>query len=447
MNINNNNTNTNTNNKNNNADTPAARNDLSVIGRVVVIVPEFRQWSGTRAMKEQDFHVGTNGQLPPKEVTRSLGLKAIIDTKALNVFDRLRHRADAILESCGVRYLSGFAIPESRADDVIRQLDAVVADYENEKASFLNRYDALIEEWAKAHPEFEREILDSKLDKNSVAERISAGYEPFRLQPINDEKAGALAQSISGLSNELIASVAQDARTFFKESFLNRNRANRKTVNAVIRIRERLSGLSFLNSSIQPIITMIDQVVSAMPSEGYFSGEAFWKLAALIQTLGDEKLLSDIIRGKQTVDGLSAEGSSPVFQPADAEAESEAEADAASAKVCRKPFSPAETADTSGFSAAESAVNTEDAPTLFADLSEPPAAESAPGAKLSDIDRFFEDGDEDASPRAAALPARSEAVSSPEASSEASADMTPPALFAASAAVMSAVDIGEGFYF
>ena len=85
--------------------------DPSLIGRIVVIVPAFRQWSGTRAMKEQDYQVGQGGQLPPKEVTRSLGLKAIIDTKTLSVFDRLKHRAEAILESCGVRYLSGWAIP------------------------------------------------------------------------------------------------------------------------------------------------------------------------------------------------------------------------------------------------------------------------------------------------------------------------------------------------
>ena len=171
--------------------------DPSLIGRIVVIVPAFRQWSGTRAMKEQDYRVGQAGQLPPKEVSRSLGLKAIIYTKTLSVCDRLKHRAEAILESCGVRYLSGWAIPESQADEVIRLLDDVVAEYENEKSSFLSRYDSLVDEWAKAHPAFEREILDSKLDVNSVAEKISAGYEPFRLQPVCDAKAASLADSVA----------------------------------------------------------------------------------------------------------------------------------------------------------------------------------------------------------------------------------------------------------
>ena len=39
--------------------------DPSLIGRIVVIVPAFRQWSGTRAMREQDYQVGQGGQLPP----------------------------------------------------------------------------------------------------------------------------------------------------------------------------------------------------------------------------------------------------------------------------------------------------------------------------------------------------------------------------------------------
>ena len=270
-------------------------NEMALIGKIVVIVPRFTQWTGTRAMHEGDFAIGTGGQLPPKEVTKSLGLKAIIDTQHLRVFDRIKHKAEAVLEGCGVRYLSGWAVPEDKADQVFKSLDALVEQYSMEKAGFLSRYDSLVKEWADQNPSFAKEIMEGKLDVNAVSERISAGYESFRLQPVSAEKAVALAKSIGGLASELIASVTRSARIFFKESFLGKTRASRKTVNAVLKIRQKLQGLAFLSSSILPVIAFIDKVVNEMPSEGYFSGEPFWKLAALVKTLGDATLLEEIM--------------------------------------------------------------------------------------------------------------------------------------------------------
>lgn len=271
------------------------RSSRSIVDRIVVIVPRFTQWTGTRAMHEGDFAIGTGGQLPPKEVAKSLGLKAIIDTQHLRVFDRIKHKAEAVLDACGVRYLSGWAIPEDKADEVFKALDELVESYSRERAGFLNRYDALVKQWADQNPGFAKEIMDGKLDVNAVSERISAGYESFRLQPVSAKKAAALAQSIGGLADELIASVTRTAKIFFKESFLGKTRANRKTVNAVLKIRQKLQGLAFLSSSILPVIAFIDKVVDEMPSEGYFSGEPFWKLAALVKTLADAALLEEIM--------------------------------------------------------------------------------------------------------------------------------------------------------
>ena len=149
-------------------------NDMALIGKIVVVVPRFTQWTGTRAMHEGDYTIGTGGQLPPKEVTKSLGLKAIIDTQELRVFDRIKHKAEVLLEGCGVKYLSGWAIPEDKANEVFKSLDALVEQYSMEKADFLSRYDALVKDWADKNPSFSKEIMEGKLDVNAVSERINA---------------------------------------------------------------------------------------------------------------------------------------------------------------------------------------------------------------------------------------------------------------------------------
>lgn len=280
-------------------------NEVNLLQKIVVIVPEFQQWTGTRAMREIDFALGTHGRLPPKEVAKSLGLKAIIDPETLRVFDRLKHQAESLLESRGVKYLSGWAVPTDKAEEVFQALDELVRRYNDEKNSFLNRYDVLVEDWANAHPDFSESIRGAKLSRDSVSRRIKASYESFKVQPVNDEQEQALVKRVSGLGDELIGSVAQLARIFFKESFLGKERANKKTISAVKRIRERLSGLSFLNSKINPLIRIIDNVLLTMPKEGYFGGQDFWRLATLIKTLGDEDLIHDIIEGKVSVEGLT----------------------------------------------------------------------------------------------------------------------------------------------
>ncbi len=284
---------------------------VAVLDKVVVVVPDFRQWTGTRAMHEGDFVIGANGKLPPKEVTKSLGLKAVIDPLTLRVFGRIKHQADAVLEGCGVRFLSGWAVPEGKASEVFAELDGIVARYNDEKTAFLANYDANVSDWAARNPGFSREILEGKVDIAAVAERISAGYEAFRLQPVTASGAQALANRVGGLGGELIADIAQIARNFFKESFLGKSRANRKTVNAVLKLRERLNGLSFLSNAIQPLVDMIDRVVAQVPPEGYFEGEAYWKLATLVKTLGDESLLEEIIRKQVSVEGLQQAEDSP----------------------------------------------------------------------------------------------------------------------------------------
>lgn len=278
-----------------------SKEKISVVDRIVVVVPEFRQWTGTRAMHEGDFVVGANGKMPPKEVTKSLGLKAIIDSAHLRKFDRIKHRAEALLSGCGVQYLSGWAIPEEKSSDVLKEMDKIVLLFEDAKADFLKNYDTYVEEWSRQNPSFAREILDGKLDRNALAMRFSAGYEAFRPQPISDEKSEALEKSVGGLASDLIEDVSQCARTFFRESFLGKSRANRKTVNALIRIRDRLNGLSFLSRSILPLVQIIDEVVAQMPQEGYFDGDAFWKLSSVVQTLADKTLLEEILQRKVAI--------------------------------------------------------------------------------------------------------------------------------------------------
>ena len=113
--------------------------------------------------------------------------------------------------------------------------------------------------------------------------------------------------------------VMQYTVTVQKDGYLT----NRKTVNAVLKIRQKLQGLAFLSSSILPVIAFIDKVLCEMPSEGYFSGEPFWKLAALVKTLGDAMLLEEVMN-----DPAYAQASFPVEEAESSRGETSLDLDA-----------------------------------------------------------------------------------------------------------------------
>lgn len=272
--------------------------DPSVVDKIVVVIPQFSTWTGVRAMHEGDFTVGIDGKLPPKSVAKSLGCKAIIDTDELRIFTKLKVRAETVLDTIGVKFLSGWAIPEEKAAEAYEKLDQILTQHAEAKTDFLNRYDALVSSWAERNPEFSSEILQGKLDVAALNNRITATYESFKMIPAEPSKAQALTASVSGLSNELIASVIQSARTLYKESIAGRDRASKKTISAVRKIRNRLAGLAFLSSSILPLVTFIHDTLAKLPLEGYFTGAQFWCLAALIKTLGDETLIGNVMSGQ-----------------------------------------------------------------------------------------------------------------------------------------------------
>lgn len=339
-----------------------------IVGRIVLVLPRFTQWSGMRAMHEGDYTIGAGGKMPPKEVAKSLGLKAIIDPQELRVFDRIKTRAEALLEAKGVRFLTGWAVPQDKAKGILQSLDGIVTQYEKAKADFLSRYDGLVSDWAARHPEYAKEIEEGRLDASAVAERISAGYATFRLQPVSDERSEALEKSVSGLADDLIRSVSRAAMTYYRQCIVGKNSANLRSIQALLRMRERLDGLAFLSAGITPIVDEIDAVVASLPKQGYFDGEAFHRFSALVATIGNEELLREFMRTR-----TNCQTHAPVAQDAPAVSESSPTSvglsndafrtESVTAQAAVQPVSNAATLDIESEASVESDSRTETLPT------------------------------------------------------------------------------------
>lgn len=267
--------------------------------RLCVVQVNFRQWTGTSVLREEDFTVGTDGTLPPKEVIAQLGQKAIIDRKKLDVFAAIKARAVRYLQNHGVPFLQGWAIPLDKADTVLKQLDGWVKEYEEAKTKFLNSYKQSVEDWIQQNPDFAPQLRRAVKDKQDVEARISASYFAVKISPISEQEAEKFNEEVKGLGPALYRAVAQTASKIQVGSLDGSVTRPRPQIE---KIREKLAGLSFLDAGINPLVSMIDGLFQKLPESGKLDPQLFFELQAVVSILSSVDRMKAISDGRLTLD-------------------------------------------------------------------------------------------------------------------------------------------------
>ena len=272
--------------------------------KLMVVILDFRQWSGTTVLRESDIKVGTDGKLPPKAVIAQLGQKNILDPKLLDRFNTIKARAVRFLNDNGVGFLGGYAVPIERAGEVVSVLDGFVEEYEKTKEDFMKSYDTLVDDWIRQNPEFAEELRAAKKSRAEVDQKIYAAYTAVRVQPIEDHgQVDRFNQDVDGLADRLLKSVAQTAG---KLSLGTLDKSGKSTairpVPTLRKISSKLKGLSFLDEGVEPIIEMIDALLAKIPADGRIVGPLFWETQAVVSVLADVQRMKAIADGSLSLD-------------------------------------------------------------------------------------------------------------------------------------------------
>ena len=85
--------------------------DIRILDNLLALNLNVSLWSARRKMSQEDLG---GAELPPEDLA-SLGSKRIADPENLKVFGTLKARAFNYLDRHGVRFMSGWAIPEEKA--------------------------------------------------------------------------------------------------------------------------------------------------------------------------------------------------------------------------------------------------------------------------------------------------------------------------------------------
>lgn len=281
---------------------------LTHLERVEIIALDTPIWSGETRLRAEDIQLGPGGKLPPEKVA-NLGSKKIIDPEDLKVFRMLRKRAERACEAAGIRFLSGYAIPRERTEAVAAELEAIAQRFEQAKSDLLATYETRVEQWIGQNKDFEEALRRAIIPATEVRNRLGFEYCIYRVQSTSEK--GHLADHAGRMGGRLLNEVATAARELLDNSLtadpeeLDQLGATHKVLLPLRRMRDKLNGLSFLDSAIDPMVKAIDEVLAQVPKKGRIKGQAYFNILATVLILSDPDKVKRLAAGLLSVRDLA----------------------------------------------------------------------------------------------------------------------------------------------
>lgn len=279
---------------------------LEVLDKILALNLDITLWSARTKLTAEDFG---GAELPPEDLA-SLGSKRICDPARLSVFTKLKARAVTLLNKHGVRFLSGWAIPEDKAGDIIQELCAIRDEFFTEKQSFLATYDEGIAEWIARHPAWAGIIQNSTVSRDYVDGRMKFAWQIYRVAPASGRDARSampgtgLTDEVKNLGNTLFSEISRDASEIWRKVLEGKTEVTHKALSPLKTMRDKLLGLSFVEPHVVPVIGLIETALGKMPKKGTISGAPLLMLQGLVCILKEE---STLISQTQTLLAVSSQ--------------------------------------------------------------------------------------------------------------------------------------------
>ena len=274
-----------------------------------IIMDDFDIWSGQTRLAAQDFKLGVGGEIPPEKLAQ-LGSKKICDPAMLRGFHRLKTQTDRLLMRYGMKFMNGYAVPIAKTNEICAKLDDISKEYEQLKQEFIKNYYTAIDSWVQENPGYEKVIRDGALPVEQIEKRIGFQYQVAMIQPIasNDTLTQSLNRKVESLGDDLITEVTETATKFYNERFVGQQRVRTSTRQTLINLRDKIDGLSFLNGSLVPLVTLLDDTIAGYAKNAIghnIEAPFFYQVMAVVSILSHREHIEQYANGHMLVDTLA----------------------------------------------------------------------------------------------------------------------------------------------
>ena len=263
--------------------------DIRILDNLLALNLNVSLWSARRKMSQEDLG---GAELPPDDLA-SLGSKRIADPENLKVFGTLKARAFNYLDRHGVRFMSGWAIPEEKAGEIVQELLSIRSDFQKEKETFLASYDQNVQAWIEKHHQWGEIIRNSTVGPDYVRGRMDFRWQLYKVAPLEQHadntavlEAG-LAEEVQGLGGTLFGEVAKSAEDIWRRVYHGKTEVTHKALSPLRTLHAKLTGLSFVEPHVAPVADIVQAALLRMPKKGNITGPDLLLLQGLVCLLKD----------------------------------------------------------------------------------------------------------------------------------------------------------------
>lgn len=278
---------------------------------LVCIQLEVHIWSGRRKMDKTDLIRADPAfaRLPEKDLA-SLGAVKICDPEDIKAFQRIKNKAETVLERAGLPILGAWGIPEVKFDGVLAELMTLKSEFEKLLINFSASFDTRLTMWREAHlaknPTW-KPMFDNLPPAAKAVAGLSFTFHPYRISAPHAENASVNAHfndEVGGLRGKLLKSVADEANGFI-DSLMQQNNSGAvvarayitpKTVGPIRRATAKLASFAFLDPVMMPVVEHINRILDRMPTKDKIIGTDLLDLKMLANQLRSAQSLQELIR-------------------------------------------------------------------------------------------------------------------------------------------------------
>ena len=273
--------------------------DITVLDHLLVVNLDIHIWTARKKLVPLDLG---GAELPPEDLA-SLGSKRVCNPEDLRSFTTLKARAVSVLERSGIRFLSGWAVPDTRIDDIMRELAVIRDEFNAAKESFLQRYEQSVRDWIARHPQWGGIIAGSTVSEEYVRSRLDFRWQVFQVaQPeaIN-RNMDNLKEDIDRLGGTLFDEIAKAAGEAWHRCYAGKTEITRKALSPLKAMYDKLMGLTFVEPRVAPVAELLDTAFRSIPKRGAITGSTLVMLQGLVSLLQNPQAL--IEHGQMILDG------------------------------------------------------------------------------------------------------------------------------------------------
>ena len=273
--------------------------DITVLDHLLVVNLDIHIWTARKKLVPLDLG---GAELPPEDLA-SLGSKRVCNPEDLRSFTTLKARAVSVLERSGIRFLSGWAVPDTRIDDIMRELAVIRDEFNAAKESFLQRYEQSVRDWIARHPQWGNIIAGSTDSEEYVRSRLDFRWQVFQVaQPeAVDRNMDNLKEDIDRLGGTLFDEIAKAAGEAWHRCYAGKTEITRKALSPLKAMYDKLMGLTFVEPRVAPVAELLDTAFRSIPKRGAITGSTLVMLQGLVSLLQSPQALME--HGQMILDG------------------------------------------------------------------------------------------------------------------------------------------------